>query len=137
MTGSDGAAHAMSPAEVRWRLLVSAAEDYTPLFQALWEFGVPEHPRPGAPTADEVKFHLWQLIEAGLVELFHGVDDAGDFIPVLAEERTRVYLAPASWEVVENPATDVRYSTTPAGDEAVARRPDDVAEPDWGPASSS
>jgi hypothetical protein len=137
MTGSDAAAGALSAADVRWRLLVSAAEDYTPLFQALWEFGVPSQPRAGAPTADEIKFQLWQLIEAGLVELFHGLDDAGGFIPVPAADRAALYLAPASWEVIENPATDVRYSTTSAGDEAAARRPDDVAEPDWGTPSIS
>lgn len=136
MTRSD-AAGGLSSADVRWRLLVSAAEDYTPLFQALWEFGLPLDPRPGAPTVDEVKFQLWQLIEDGLVDLFHGLDEAGNFIPVPAEERTRVYLAPASWDVVEDPATDVRCATTSAGDEAAARRPDGVAEPDWGPASNS
>jgi len=121
----------MTPAAVRWRLLVSAAEDVEPMFQALWEFGIPAQPKPGGPTLDQVKGALWQLIQEGLVTLFHGLDAHGDFIPVPPEWLASVYADPRSWEEREDPATDVRYSTTPAGDEAVRVRPPDVPEPEW------
>lgn len=130
-TASPSDAPRMRDAEVRWRLLVSAAEDYEPLFKALWEFGVPAHPRPGAPTAGEIKAALWKLVDQGLVDLFHGVDDNDDFLPVPPERRREVFDDPNSWAVLEDPAVDVRYSTTAAGDVAVATRPTDLAEIDW------
>jgi hypothetical protein len=122
---------AMRDSEVRWRLLVSAAEDYEPLFKALWEFGVPANPRPGAPTAEGIKAALWELIDSGLVDLFHGVDDSGDFLPVAPENRRATFDAPDSWQVLEDPAVDVRYSTTESGDEAVATPPADLPEISW------
>jgi len=106
---------------VRRRLLVSAAEDYEPMFHALWEFGVPNNPVPGAPSADEIKAALWELIEDGLVDLFRGRTPDGDFVPVAPDRRRAAFLAPESWWVGEDPDHDVRYSTTPAGDEAVGR----------------
>ena len=124
-------AQQMSDDEVRWRLLVSAAEDYEPLFKALWEFGVPAHPRPGAPTADEIKTALWKLVDQGLVDLFHGVDDNDDFLPVSPERRREVFQDPKSWEILEDPTVDVRYSSTPAGDAAVANRPAGLPEITW------
>jgi hypothetical protein len=122
---------AMSAAEVRWRLLVSAAEDYEPLFKALWEFGVPAAPRPGAPTADEIKAALWELIDSGLVDLFHGVDEDGDFLPISPDLRREAFDDPDSWQVLEDPEVDVRYSTTAAGDEAVATPPAGLPEISW------
>lgn len=109
----------MSRDEVRRQLLISAAEDYEPMFHALWEFGVPADPVPGAPTADEIKATLWELIEDGLVELFQGESPDGKPLVLPRERRMRVYLDPATWEVREDPATDVRYSSTPAGDAAL------------------
>jgi hypothetical protein len=121
----------MDPDEVRWRLLVSAAEGYEPMFHALWEFGVPDDPRPGAPPADEIKAVLRGMIEQGLIELFQGVDDKDDFVPVPACHRRDVFDDPHSWQIPEDPKTDVRYSTTSAGDAAVARQPDGLAEINW------
>ena len=121
----------MSAAEVRWRLLVSAAEDCEPLFHALWEFGIPASPRPGGPTLDQVKGTLWQLVTEGLVALFRGLDAQDNHVPVPPEWAAAVFADPASWAEIEEPATDVRYSTTPAGDAAVHARPPGVREPDW------
>ncbi len=121
----------MSPGEVRWRLLVSAAEDYEPLFQALWEFGLPGSPQPGGPTVDQVKGTLWQLITEGLVALFRGLDARDNYVLVPPEWTASVFADPASWAEIEDPAAGVRYSTTPAGDTAVRVRPANVPEPDW------
>ena len=109
----------ISEAEVRRRLLISAAEDYEPMFHALWEFGIPANPVPGAPSANEVKEILWRLIEDGLVDLFQGQDAGGEFIPVPRKLRKDVFLDPLAWRVMEDPAVDVRYSTTAAGDAEV------------------
>jgi hypothetical protein len=127
----NGAAAPMPGAEVRWRLLVSAAEDYSPLFQALWEFGVPASPRAGAPSEDEIKTALWSLIDQGLVDLFHGVDANDDFIPVPPQNRRQLFADPQSWRVLEDPAVDVRYSTTATGDEAVAVEPTELSGISW------
>ncbi len=123
----DHRAGPMRPAEVRWRLLVSAAEDYTPLVHALWEFGIPADPLPGAPTSDDIKAALWGLIEEGLVDLFVPGPD-GEPRAVAAADRPRLFITPSSWEV--GTAT-VLYSSTAAGDEAVRTRPPDVPEIDW------
>ena len=109
----------ISAAEVRRRLLISAAEDYEPMFHALWEFGIPADPVPGAPSQNEVKEILWRLIEDGLVDLFQGQDAQGEFIPVSPKLRKDVFLDPLAWRVIEDPAVDVRYSTTAAGDAEV------------------
>jgi hypothetical protein len=111
-----GSPESMGEAEIRRRLLISAAEDYEPLFHALWEFGIPRDPVPGAPSEEAVKAALWQLIEDGLVELFHGQDDDGAFVPVPPAHRRNTFDNPESWRVAEDPTTDVRYSTTPSGD---------------------
>jgi hypothetical protein len=109
----------MSEAEVRRRLLISAAEDYEPLFHALWEFGIPADPVPGAPSASEVKATLWRLIEEGLVTLYHGQAADGDFVSVPRADLRTVFFDPRAWEVREDPADDYRYSTTPSGDAEV------------------
>ncbi len=127
----NGTVEPMTEVEVRWRLLVSAAEDYAPLFKALWEFGVPADPRPGAPSEDGIKAALWALIEEGLVDLFHGVDADDDFVPVAPEKRPAVFADAESWAVLEDPAADVRYSTTEAGDAAVAVQPEGLAGINW------
>src|SRR6185503_7120443 len=114
MTGL-GSPESMGEAEIRRRLLISAAEDYEPLFHALWEFGIPQNPVPGAPSEEAVKAALWQLIEDGLVELFHGQNSNGDFIPVTPTRRRDVFDDPRTWQVTEDPASDFRYSTTAAG----------------------
>ena len=44
-------------AEVRRRHLISAAEDFEPLFHALWEFGIPADPVPGAPSLGSRQDH--------------------------------------------------------------------------------
>jgi hypothetical protein len=121
----------MSPAEIRWRLLVSAAEDYTPTYQALWEFGVPAAPLPGAPSTDVITATLAELIRAGLVELYR-MDPAGtEHRPVPATEREHLLASPATWTVPERFEDQVYYATTPAGDAAVAHRPDDVPPIHW------
>lgn len=130
-TEPSRAAAPMTEAEVRWRLLISAAEDYEPLFHALWEFGVPADPRPGAPSEDEIKSALWSLIDQGLVELFHGLDANDDFIPVPPQNRREMFADSQSWQVLEDPAVDVRYSTTVAGDEAVAVEPAELSGITW------
>jgi hypothetical protein len=112
----------ISAAEVRRRLLISAAEDYEPMFHALWEFGIPADPVPGAPSQNEVKEILWRLIEDGFVDLFQGQDAQGEFIPVPPKLRKNVFLDPLAWRVIEDPAVDVRYSTTAAGDAEVRNR---------------
>ena len=109
----------ISAAEVRRRLLISAAEDYEPMFHALWEFGIPANPVPGAPSENEVKEILWRLIEDGLVDLFRGQDARGEFISVPRKFRRDVFHDPLAWRVMEDPAVDVRYSTTAAGDAEV------------------
>ena len=119
----------MSRDTIRWRLLVSAAEDFEPLFHALWEFGVPADPQPGAPSADEIKAVLWELIDEGLIELYQGQTPDGEFVPMGADRRPTVFQSPDSWRVYEDPANDVRYSTTAAGDEAVRRPPQGADEP--------
>jgi hypothetical protein len=71
------------------------------------------------------------LIEQGLVELLHGVDANGDHIPVPAPNRAAVFADPQSWRVLEDPAVDVRYSTTNRGDEAVAVEPAELSGITW------
>jgi hypothetical protein len=66
-----------------------------------------------------VKAALWQLIDEGLVELVHGQDSDGDFVPVPPTRRSDVFDDPRAWRVTEDPASDFRYSTTSAGDEHV------------------
>jgi hypothetical protein len=123
-SGSGRSSESMSREAIRWRLLVSAAEDYEPLFHALWEFGVPADPLPGAPSEDEIKDALWELIEEGLVDLFQGQTPNGEFVPLAADRRRSVFQAADSWRAYEDPKRDVRYSTTAAGDEAVRRPPE-------------
>jgi hypothetical protein len=120
---AEGSMESMGEAEIRRKLLVSAAEDYEPLFHALWEFGSSGKPELDATSEGAVKAVLWQLIEDGLVDLFHGQDSRGEFIPVPPTRRSDVFNDPQAWQVAEDPASDFRYSTTPAGDEYVRHLP--------------
>jgi hypothetical protein len=101
-TASEGASPRMSAVDVRWRLLVSAAEDYEPMFHALWEFGVPDQRRSGAPPADEIKAALWALIKEGLIEVFQGLDTNEDVVPVPAH-RHELFEDPNSWRSTKTP----------------------------------
>jgi hypothetical protein len=120
---AQGSMESMGEAEIRRKLLISAAEDYEPLFHALWEFGGSRKPELDSPSEGVVKAVLWQLIEGGLVDLFHGQDSHGEFIPVPAARRRDVFDDPQAWQVAEDPASDFRYSTTAAGDEYVRHLP--------------
>ena len=113
---AQGSMEPIGEADMRRTLLISAAEDYEPMFHAIWEFG---SLGLDAPSEGAVKAVLWELIEEGLVDLFHGQDTRGDFIPVPPTRRSAVFNDPQAWQVVEDPASDFRYSTTPAGDEYV------------------
>lgn len=95
--------------EVRIKLLFSAREDWTPLYEALWEFGSPVPPDP-------IKDELWLLIQEGLVELFMTVDDAAQALT--AEEQAEAYGDPRWWAPPVDRENCVCYTSTEAGDAA-------------------
>jgi hypothetical protein len=116
----------MSPEEVRWRLLVTAAEDYANPIEALWEFGLPDDPVDGAPDPDTIRATLRDLVAEGLVRLYWNQEVYGDPRPVPEEEQLAVLDDPSNWRLFQEGERGVRFTTTPAGDEAVGRRPPGV-----------
>jgi hypothetical protein len=114
--------------EVWWRLLVSAGEDYQSLNEALWEFGLPDHATAGAPDVATVKATLRRLVADGLVRLYWCAEVYGDVTPVPADEQLAVLDDERHWRVPQQGETGVRYTTTPAGDEALRQRPAGVPE---------
>lgn len=116
----------MSAAEVRWRLLVLAAEDYSNLVEAWWDFGLPEGPVPGAPDQQAVRAALRELVVEGLVELYWCAEVYGDMEPVAPAEQLAVFDDDGNWRLFQEGERGVRFTTSAAGDEAVGHRPPDV-----------
>lgn len=112
----------MTADDARWWLLVLAAEDYCSLVEALWEFGLPDSPLPGAPDEPTIRALLWDLVDEGLVGLHYCREIYGEITPVAAQDTGSVFSDPRSWTEPEEGRTGIRFSCTPAGDDLVHRR---------------
>ena len=113
----------MTADDARWWLLVLAAEDYCSLVEALWEFGLPDNPLPGAPDEATVRTLLWDLVEQGLIGLHYCREVYGEINPVSEDDLPRVYHDPASWSEPHEGAVGIRFACTPAGDAIIRSRP--------------
>lgn len=112
----------MTAEDARWWLLVLAADDYCSLVEALWEFGLPDNPLPGAPDEATVRHLLWDLVQNDLVALHYCREIYGETQPVSPEDRAKVFEDPASWAEPHEGETGIRFACTPAGDELVRSR---------------
>ena len=121
----------MSADEVRWRLLISAGEDYKNLYEALWEFGLPDHATAQSPDIDTVKTTLERLVSDGLVRLYWCAEVYGDMTPVAAAEQSAVFDDEHNWRIPQQGETGVRFTTTPAGDDALRHRPEGLPDIAW------
>lgn len=113
----------MTAEDARWWLLVLAAEDYCSLVEALWEFGLPDNPLPGAPDEHTVRTLLWDLVDQGLIALHYCREVYGEINPVSEVDRSKVFEDPASWAEPREGMLGIRFACTPAGDEVVHSRP--------------
>jgi len=113
----------ISADDVRWRLLLSASEDYTSLYEALWEFGLPDHATGSSPDIDTVRATLRDLVADGLVRLYWCGEVYGDMTPVPADGQLTVLEDEHNWRIPQQGEIGVRYTTTPAGDKAVMQPP--------------
>jgi hypothetical protein len=109
----------MNSDELRWRLLVSAGEDYKSLYEALWEFGLPDHATAESPSVDSVKATLARLISEGLVRLYWCAEVYGDMAPIPVDEQLAIYADEHNWRIPQQGETGVRFTSTPAGDEVL------------------
>lgn len=118
----------MSTDEIRRRLLLSAGEDYKNLYEALWEFGLPDHATEQSPEVDTVKATLELLISEELVRLYWCAEVYGDMTPIPADEQLVVFADEHNWRIPQEGETGVRFTTTPAGDEALRHRPEGLPD---------
>lgn len=118
----------MSEAEVRWRLLLLAAEDYANLIEALWEFGLPDEPVAGAPAPEAVRATLRGLVAEGLVDLHWCEEVYGPTESIPPEQRLAAFDDDGNWRLFQQGERGVRFTTSPAGDDAVRTRPPDVPD---------
>jgi hypothetical protein len=116
----------MDPAVLRWRLLLLAGEDHIRMVEALWEFGWPDAPVPGAPPQEAVRATLRALVAEGLVTLLWSHEDDQATAPIPADQQLAAFDDPAVWDPPEDADWVVRFTTTAAGDEALRHRPPGV-----------
>jgi hypothetical protein len=113
-------------AVLRWRLLLLAGEDHVRMVEALWEFGWPDDPVPGAPAPEAIRATLRRLIAEGLVTLLWSRQRDDATAPIPADQQPAAFDDPAVWEPPEDAEWIVCFTTTAAGDEALRHRPPEV-----------
>ena len=108
-------------ADAERRILSSAVEDYTGLWELLWELstarsgGVSNADRALAETA------LRSLLDRGWVALYRGREFAGEEQPVPAMEFDSVLAQDESWSEPAKGAIQVRVAATQAGEDEFRR----------------
>jgi hypothetical protein len=112
----------MTADDAKWWLLVLAADDYCSLVEALWEFGLPDNPVPGAPDEATVRRLLWDLVQQDLVGLHYCREIYGDTDPVSPDDLSRVFDDPQSWAEPHEGQVGIRFACTPLGDDLVRSR---------------
>jgi hypothetical protein len=77
---------------------------------------------------DTVKATLERLISEGLVRLYWCAEVYGDMTPIPVDEQLAVFADEHNWRIPQEGETGVRFTTAPAGDEALRHRPEGLPD---------
>ena len=99
-------------------ILWLAIEDYSGLWEAVWELRT-DHPEVGAAVlADRARDHLVDLIDRGLVRLYRCQEPYGDLAEIEDHEVGEVLATAENWFEPGPGSVSIRFGATASGEAA-------------------
>lgn len=97
------------------RLLWLSIEDYSGLWEAVWELR-PLHPDLDAEVLREhARRELLRLAEQDLVQFYRSVEPDGDITDIDRQEVARILGEDRNWDEPTAGSVSIRFGATPAG----------------------
>jgi hypothetical protein len=104
------------------RTLWLAIEDYSGLWEAVWELNTARPAAPADSNRSIAREAVEYLLEREWVQIYRVREPDGSPTPVTADEARRLLDTPSSWEPPCAGGTSIRIGATEKGEEAYRTR---------------
>ncbi|WP_162943632.1 hypothetical protein [Arthrobacter celericrescens] len=100
-------------------ILWLAIEDYSGLWEAAWQLQADHPDFDSTQTAKRAKSVVNELLERGFVRLYRCQEPYGELSVIDNGQVPEVLAEPANWNEPGPESISIRFSATPAGEEAI------------------